>query len=841
MRNIRELAGWGLLILALLAPIAALVMLSAFEDGSAFRLFLGAAVLASVTPRLWLSARHLREPPEEEVAEADGRRPVVLLHRFARVSDPLWARLVPTPALLRELRDGVLERALRRRARTVGPTVSLARPETPARHGPIRPAIETGWAKQLERHLKKAALAVTVADGSEANAFEIERAWAILGPARLVIVVPANLARSRYDALRERFPILPAEPAPVLRFDAMGRPIPAAALAIEPGERVSEPKAPATTLLLAPLAIGAGLVSAVATPLATSDALGAHDDELWLACGAGVIALSVVLAAVSRRALRLVATNDAVLVSLAASPWLLSVAFAPSFADTRFGVARALGIQAVGATYAAPLLAATSVILACSTLVRRAEARRAAFAVFGAAALLPFVPLATSLRDMGVPAFGCLVGLSTAMLGLGLAAWAASGEPARPHAPLPIGAAVAAVMTAGASFTATGSIAWRQVLSLGASGARVDLMEPAVHELARVGAAWPVFALAGPAVVVLVAVQFARRGSTGSVLSFAPLLVAAALSVWLQGRASAAFFAPRAWSLAPTPAAARQGDGSRRGRIRASGASRAGRSDPEDGRAPGVAGAEHGGEDQVALLDLALLAPVVDGQRHRRRGRVAVPHDGVEGLFLRDLGVLDDRLVDPEVGLVRHEPVDLVPGEARLGERVVGRHDHVAHRVEEDLLAAHLRVHVAVGRRVVRVVPDEGQPRDLEDLHVEVPGARAVRLAVREDARPACGSSVSSLPDHHGAGGVAEEHHDVAAARRVLERVAVNLGADEEHLLVLAGADEGVGHLQAVHEPAALLPDVVAGAAALAVDAQLRLQEHARAREVDVGREGARR
>src|SRR5690606_5482612 len=87
------------------------------------------------------------------------------------------------------------------------------------------------------------------------------------------------------------------------------------------------------------------------------------------------------------------------------------------------------------------------------------------------------------------------------------------------------------------------------------------------------------------------------------------------------------------------------------------------------------------------------------------------------------------------------------------------------------------------------------------------------------------------------AGPVAEEHHHVAAARRVIERVAVDLAADDEDLLVLAGLDERVGHLEAVHEAAALLPDVVAGAAALAVDTELRLQEDGGAREVDVGRE----
>src|SRR5262245_19476069 len=86
-----------------------------------------------------------------------------------------------------------------------------------------------------------------------------------------------------------------------------------------------------------------------------------------------------------------------------------------------------------------------------------------------------------------------------------------------------------------------------------------------------------------------------------------------------------------------------------------------GDSDLEDRRAPGEAAAEHRREDGVALLDLALLAPVVDGERDGGGGGVAVELDGVEHLVGRDLGERGDLLVDAQVGLVGDEPVDVVP------------------------------------------------------------------------------------------------------------------------------------------------------------------------------------
>src|SRR5204863_6257987 len=93
--------------------------------------------------------------------------------------------------------------------------------------------------------------------------------------------------------------------------------------------------------------------------------------------------------------------------------------------------------------------------------------------------------------------------------------------------------------------------------------------------------------------------------------------------------------------------------------------------------------------------------------------------------------------------------------------------------------------------------------------------------------------------EHEGTGAIAEQDGDVAAARGEVERVAVELGADQEDAAVGAGADERVGHLQAVDEGRALLADIEARAAGALGDAELGLEDDASAGEVETGRQRA--
>src|SRR5687767_11085327 len=89
----------------------------------------------------------------------------------------------------------------------------------------------------------------------------------------------------------------------------------------------------------------------------------------------------------------------------------------------------------------------------------------------------------------------------------------------------------------------------------------------------------------------------------------------------------------------------------------------------EDRRTPRVAGAKHAGEDSITALHFALLAPVVDRERNRGCGRVPVELDRVEDFRRRNLADLDDLLVDPEIRLVRDEPLNVVPRQTRLLQR----------------------------------------------------------------------------------------------------------------------------------------------------------------------------
>ena len=80
----------------------------------------------------------------------------------------------------------------------------------------------------------------------------------------------------------------------------------------------------------------------------------------------------------------------------------------------------------------------------------------------------------------------------------------------------------------------------------------------------------------------------------------------------------------------------------------------------EEGGPPGEAGAEGGGEDQVALPDPPLREGLVDADGDRGRRRVPVLVHVVEQLVLRDLGVLGDRVEDALVRLVEEVEVDVL-------------------------------------------------------------------------------------------------------------------------------------------------------------------------------------
>src|SRR5262245_26731980 len=96
-------------------------------------------------------------------------------------------------------------------------------------------------------------------------------------------------------------------------------------------------------------------------------------------------------------------------------------------------------------------------------------------------------------------------------------------------------------------------------------------------------------------------------------------------------------------------------------------------SNAEHGGAPGEACAEHARHHEVAFLHLPELTEMIERERDARGRGVAVELNGVEYFLGRDFRVLNDRFVDTEVRLMRHEPIDVFPREAGFLERFAGR------------------------------------------------------------------------------------------------------------------------------------------------------------------------
>ena len=116
---------------------------------------------------------------------------------------------------------------------------------------------------------------------------------------------------------------------------------------------------------------------------------------------------------------------------------------------------------------------------------------------------------------------------------------------------------------------------------------------------------------------------------------------------------------------------------------------------PQQRRAPDEPGAEGHQQHQAARADHPRLPGLVEGDRQRGRGDVAVVFDVHEDLLPRNADALDDRLQHPQVGLVRHEHVDLVERQAVDLEGLEHRLRHLLHAVLEDGLAVHAEVDAA--------------------------------------------------------------------------------------------------------------------------------------------------
>src|SRR5262245_57714268 len=120
---------------------------------------------------------------------------------------------------------------------------------------------------------------------------------------------------------------------------------------------------------------------------------------------------------------------------------------------------------------------------------------------------------------------------------------------------------------------------------------------------------------------------------------------------------------------------------------------------PDQRRAPGEAAAHRLEHHQIAALDAAIGDRVGERQRNRCGRGVAVAVERKHDLFGRKAELASDAVDDPLVGLMRHEPVDVVRLEAGLLEGSLNRFRYRADRKTEDLAAVHAQMADGLRRR----------------------------------------------------------------------------------------------------------------------------------------------
>src|SRR5205809_175005 len=187
--------------------------------------------------------------------------------------------------------------------------------------------------------------------------------------------------------------------------------------------------------------------------------------------------------------------------------------------------------------------------------------------------------------------------------------------------------------------------------------------------------------------------------------------------------------------------------------LRAAARERWPRSPPHERRAPGEAGAEGREADERARPDAPLLDGLVQRDRDRRRGRVAVALDVVEHLLLGQLEAHRHQLADTQVRLVRDQEVQVGGGAAVVRERLPDHLGKARDGVLEDVAPLHARPEAAAG--LVEHVLGHARPHAARGrLDHQLLGVPA--LAVEVDRKDAA-APVGLGPEHGGARAVAED------------------------------------------------------------------------------------
>ena len=193
-------------------------------------------------------------------------------------------------------------------------------------------------------------------------------------------------------------------------------------------------------------------------------------------------------------------------------------------------------------------------------------------------------------------------------------------------------------------------------------------------------------------------------------------------------------------------------------------------------------------------------ARVGEGERDRRRRRVAEIGQVDHGPLRRDAEALGGGVDDAGVGLVGHEQVDVVGGRAGELERGGGRGGDRPRRPAEQLGSVHDDV-LPTGRDVEDVgATGIAAEVDAEHAGRRGPGGVASGGVVRGERA-----------DHDGAGPVAEQHRRRAVVGVDERREAV--GADDEHALDRRAGRQERPHVEGVDEARAGGVEVERGAA----------------------------
>ena len=212
-------------------------------------------------------------------------------------------------------------------------------------------------------------------------------------------------------------------------------------------------------------------------------------------------------------------------------------------------------------------------------------------------------------------------------------------------------------------------------------------------------------------------------------------------------------------------------------------------------RSPGDPATEGGEQDGGTGLHSPIADCVVERHRYRRSRGVAMVGDVEDDLLHRHAESITGRLNDPEVGLVRHDQVDIVDAEARLVEGSTHRALHAAHGMFEDRLALEMK---PVDGRISGAV--ELASASERGGHHRLAGLAVSTEIVGEHAR-----AVGARFIDHRTGTVAEK--DAVVSVVVVHQEVQFLGPDHQGALAQGGSPKAIVDergLGMISDPAAI-------------------------------------